>query len=195
MPGSCEVSGCSRGLIARGLCTLHYQRERRSGAPMERKSVEDRFWEKVEVPVLPQGELLPEDCWTWIGGHSRYGYGVFWNGERMTAAHRHAYESANGPMADGLFACHRCDNPTCVNPAHIFAGTPGDNSRDMASKGRANGFQPRLSEVDVAEIRRAASEGEPQKSIADRFSVTQSTVSRIASMQRRKYVAASEGAR
>lgn len=75
-------------------------------------------------------------CWVWTGRVRTLGYGVMRIEGRDTAAHRVSYEIHVGPIPAGLFICHRCDRPPCVNPAHLFAGTPKDNHHDMMTKGR-----------------------------------------------------------
>lgn len=101
-----------------------------------------KFWAKVDKSAGygPWG-----DCWEWQSAKSDAGYGNAWNGKRQIGAHRYAYELTNGPFPKGLFACRRCDNPKCVNPAHIFPGTPKANVEDMHAKGRAvtNGYDKR----------------------------------------------------
>jgi hypothetical protein len=95
-------------------------------AKMRTRPAHVRFWEHVEK--------LPDDgCWVWTGSRLQSGYGTFDKGR----AHRFSYALANGPIPDGLHICHRCDNPPCVRPDHLFAGTRVDNMQDAIAKGRA----------------------------------------------------------
>lgn len=87
----------------------------------------DRFWARVDK----SGE-----CWVWTGAALPAGYGRWKGAHRLVYAHRFSWELANGPIPDGMLVCHRCDNPPCVRPDHLFLGTPTDNIRDMNAKGR-----------------------------------------------------------
>ena len=75
-------------------------------------------------------------CWLWLGGKDGRGYGVAWNGKHWEKAHRLYYKIFRGPIPVGLSICHHCDNPPCINPAHLFVGTQKDNVRDAISKNR-----------------------------------------------------------
>jgi hypothetical protein len=77
-----------------------------------------------------------EKCWFWTGLKTWDGYGVMGIGRRQYRAHRISYEVFHGIQADGFSVCHRCDNPICVNPDHLFLGSPKDNTQDMIQKGR-----------------------------------------------------------
>jgi HNH endonuclease len=90
--------------------------------------------EKYDAQVI----VRPGECWGWRGATFRFGYGKvkLWDGTRTTA-HRVSYQIHYGPIPDGMFVCHHCDNPPCTNPEHLFLGTGADNNRDMAKKGRS----------------------------------------------------------
>ncbi len=124
-----------------------------------------------------------EGCWGWIGPLHNAGYGRLAHDKMELLAHRIAYELFVGPIPDGMHVLHHCDNPPCMNPAHLFLGTHADNMRDMVVKGRSqrgerNG-QSKLTEGQVLEIRKVHAGGDSQKELAQRYGVDRSMVNRI----------------
>lgn len=89
----------------------------------------EKFWAKVNIKSN-------DDCWEWKGPRNYQGYGVFNHRNTTTRAHRKSWELTNGPIPEGMVICHKCDNPSCVNPNRLFVGTRADNNADMVSKGR-----------------------------------------------------------
>jgi len=126
-------------------------------------------------------------CIIFTGAKDKDGYGKIKRGGKCLKAHRHAYSEINGPIPKDMIVCHSCDNPSCINPDHLFLGTHKNNSDDKISKGRdryaiqtgqKNG-NSKLTENDVSEIRRLISEGITNKKIAEMFNVTQQNISII----------------
>lgn len=149
-----------------------------AGKPRDRA---ERFWEKVD---RSGGDAA---CWNWQAYHHRSGYGRFgWKSGKVYFSNRAAYELTHGPIPDGLYVLHSCDNRSCCNPAHLFLGTARDNTADMFSKGRARpGHVPgvlngraKLTIEQVTAIRQARGK-RTQQSLADEYGVAQTTISGV----------------
>lgn len=123
-----------------------------------------------------------DGCWEWQGATQPGGYGKVRYEGRAQRPHRLVYEAFNGPIPDGLFVCHRCDNPLCYRPDHLFLGTHADNMNDMWAKGRAANVEHtwrQLTADQVRAIRARLATGEIPASIAADFGVNRQTVADI----------------
>lgn len=157
---------------------------------MQSKPTESDFWAKVDV----RG---PDDCWEWQG-RVEGGYGRF--GPTLCGtmlAHRIAWTLMYGPPG-ALCVCHRCDNPVCLNPGHLWLGTRTENNADCVAKGRLHkgsinvgqcNPSAKLTEADVRAIRTMADNGITQAMISDQFGVSFQQVSRIVRRKRWRHVA------
>ena len=131
-----------------------------------------RFWKKVDVR-----ENEPGECWGWTGETFPAGYGRLQVGAHSVVAHRVSWMVNRGEIPEGMRVCHRCDNPPCTNPWHLFLGTDADNVADKVSKGRqrpgAEHPSAILSEDDVRAIRRAP-ESVSNREIATMYGISYS---------------------
>lgn len=138
----------------------------------------DRFWARA-CPEPNTG------CWLWTGSTQNGGYGATFQNGRLRRAPRVAYALAHGPVPAGMFVCHHCDTPACINPDHLFLGSPKDNTADMYAKGRATSRPGEsspvalLTDAQVIALRQAAALGERTHSLATRFGIARRTVSGI----------------
>lgn len=135
-----------------------------------------RFWSKVNI-----GD--PNECWEWQAGKQHSGYGNFSLRGQGVRAHRVSWALANGPIPKGRLILHRCDNPPCVNPNHLFDGSQADNMHDMSNKGRSpcgeKSAVTDFTEEEIYSIRCRYARGETQRELAEEFRVAQSTIGRI----------------
>jgi len=147
------------------------------------KAIIDRFWSKVNKDT-------DSGCWEWTAYDHPSGYGNFFIGSKAHKAHRISWEIHNGkiPTEDsyhGVCVLHKCDNPKCVNPAHLFLGTHADNMQDMISKGRRDYYgeknpRARLTAEQVRIIRYWWSLGNMQiKQMAKYFGVGRTTIGHV----------------
>lgn len=135
-----------------------------------------RFWSYVD---------RSGDCWLWLRGKDKDGYGKFCADRKGVKAHRFAFEVSKHEIPQGMKVCHSCDNPTCCNPDHLWLGSTKDNNKDKANKGRANKgedrYNAKLTECSVREIRSLLLAGVlSQHSIAVRFGVSLALINNVA---------------
>jgi hypothetical protein len=132
-----------------------------------------RFWLRVDV----RG---PDDCWIWKRGRTAAGYGQFGIAQRKGYAHRFSWIIANGPIPAGMHILHRCDNPPCVNPAHLLLGTHDENMKDAARKGRVHpGELHGMAKLTDAAVREIRGSTEYLYVLAQRYGVSISSVARV----------------
>jgi hypothetical protein len=123
-------------------------------------------------------------CINFTGARSRFGHGELGFKGKKYRAHRLSYETHIGTIPDGLVVCHRCDNPACINPKHLFLGTQADNLADARQKGRMKTPNPRgerhgLSKLTSSDIIKIRADRRPQRAIAADYGVAQSTIKNI----------------
>lgn len=136
-----------------------------------------RFWANVET-----GEN--DACWEWKGRRNSSGYGIFDHNNRPNIASRFCFEMQNGPLPSDIFVCHRCDNPACVNPRHLWPGTHRENMKDAVSKGRTRNAprygsasnKAKLSEDAVHHIRASM---DPVKELASAYHVSTTAIRKV----------------
>lgn len=180
----CVIDGCKRPSHGLGYCAPHYHKWRVTGNPTHvrvytKTPLVDRFWAKV---VRSDGE----QCWGWAGATQHGGYGTIWDGQRLIRANRYSYELHFGSIPDGMAVCHRCDNPPCCNPAHLFLGSHAENMADAQSKGRTRFGITCLTAEAIQTAISLRSNGASYTSIGARLGVSHKTV--IRAIERGAYV-------
>lgn len=180
----CCIKGCDLKVLALGLCVNHWRMTVKHGSPVAPRPLsainrglgdEQRFWKSVEKT---------DKCWLWRAGRDHDGYGIFGAkifGVRVHSAHRYSHMLATGEiLSPAILVMHSCDNPPCVNPAHLSSGTWADNTADMISKGRhldrVRIHANKIAKLSEDQVRSILRDGRPYAEIAAEFGVHPQTI-------------------
>lgn len=187
----CQITGCENEWLARHLCKKHYRQAEWKGQLLEFGKhyppiiTEVDFWQRAVITADTNR------CWEWQRGFEKGGYGHAHIHGKQWKAHRYAWFLTAG-YDSKVNICHKCDNPKCINPHHLFEGTHKVNSQDMVKKGRVQRggkhYMSHLSESDVLDIRQLVSDGHTHQSVADQFEVVRETVSQIIQRKTWKHI-------
>lgn len=195
----CAVTGCNRPVRCRGVCKTHYRKLLKYGDPTVSRMPTYGLSVAERLAYYIDKSGGPEACWPWTGrNRHQFGYGVIWDKRlgRAEEAHRVAWRLANGPIPDGHFVLHNCDNPPCCNPAHLYTGTQKQNIADIYSRGRqskwnrrgeANSFA-KLTDDAVREIRRLSAAGLKPTEIGRRYGVERTSIKNVLAGRTWKHV-------
>ncbi len=177
MKKSCAIPNCQTPWYSREWCRRHYDCWRNHGDPAQKQpTTEERFNAQYSKHF--------NGCWIWHGTKVTRGYGQISSNGKIWRAHRLSWALHKGNIPAGVLVLHKCDNPSCVNPEHLFLGSVQDNVDDRIKKGRSargsNMGSSKLTEANVHAIRARLSHAETHVSIAASFDVTESAISHIA---------------
>ena len=137
----CGFEGCDRCAVSKGYCDMHYRRLIKRGSPDSRGSRNVELGDAAER--FHKKYIVQEDgCWIWTAGTRPNSKGVlygrhFSDEQKSVGAHRFSYQLHIGEIPKGMYVCHKCDTPLCVNPDHLFIGKHLDNMADMVQKNRS----------------------------------------------------------
>lgn len=189
----CTIPGCDRAHLAQGYCRAHYTRWRKYGDPLVVRQHQIHgasLLERFNAYVGERGS----GCWEWTGYRDPNGYGRLNIENVPVLAHRIAWETHFGPLTSADHICHRCDNPACVRPEHLFKGDHAMNMADKMAKKRhrygvsrgADHGCAKLTEDDVRDIRRI---GRPLNQHVKRYGISTSQASDIINRKSWRHVA------
>lgn len=177
----CAFDGCGRPVISRGLCQSHYLQKRKGEQlrPLQQQihglSEEERFIARTDTKSV-------KECWIWNASRRPDGYGQWRRADgQIELAHRASWRLFRTEIPKGAHILHKCDNPPCVNPTHLFLGSHADNMRDMWGKGRARPGQSRgekhgMSKLTSEIVREIRTSSESGVELARKFALSATTV-------------------
>ena len=162
--GSSKSCGCLKA--EKSAVAMKKMRLRQSG------SLQDRFFSRFVK--------LENGCWQWRAHTDKDGYGILPGANQNTRSHRLSYEIHIGEIPKEMIVCHHCDNPGCVNPDHLFVGTPKDNAHDALQKGRHYiGEKNGRSKLTVEKAKEILNSDMNGQKLADKFGVNRSTINNV----------------
>jgi HNH endonuclease len=175
---TCTVDGCNEPMYSKEMCKRHYKQLHRTGSAKaglkgKHGTVQERFWHHVD-------KKSDAECWNWLGRLDKNGYGSLRTPQTQLRAHRVSFQIHNSTKIEGLIVRHLCNNPSCVNPAHLASGTQTDNMRDRELAGNVprNETHPNMKFTDdvVEQVRNLTG---TYKEIGAKFGMSESQVGNI----------------
>lgn len=187
---TCCIKGCDNSVLALGLCSKHWRRNRLYGSPLAMKSHSGSFRGLPAKERFDRYVNKTEGCWLWTGSKDQDGYGIFRGavaGVTFARAHRFSYAYHTGELPQsGMCIMHSCDNPSCVNPDHLSLGTNADNMADKARKGRSRvpvGEKHGKAILTEEQAQQILLDARPYAAIAADYDVHPATISSIKNRQ------------
>lgn len=190
---TCSVDGCIKEHYGRGWCKYHYQKAYLAGRLEDGQRTLAKPTDSLDTRLRNIGwTVTPSGCWEWSGSLDANGYGqLAVNRGRPWGAYRIAYEAWVKVPEPNVDICHRCDNPPCINPSHLFEGSRAVNVADAVSKMRhvhGERQKHKLKDRQVTEIRaRHAAGGVTQRALSVEYGVSQAQISNITTWKQRKH--------
>jgi hypothetical protein len=185
MENVCCIKGCDLKVLVLGLCNKHWRRNKKFGSPAAVSSHSGMLRGLSSEQRFALSVLKTDRCWIWKASKDKNGYGIF-RGKigdvKFTRAHRFSYAFYTGDLLVGTQALHTCDNPSCVNPEHLFSGTNADNMRDKAEKGRSRtptGEKHGKAILTERQVRNILKDPRPYAEIATQYNVATTTIGSI----------------
>ena len=187
----CGFNECQRLSVSKGYCDMHYRRILKYGDVNNFGSRKVDIGNEVER-FHKKYEIKPSGCWIWTGGTRANNKGVLYprhhqDSGKGTGAHRFSFSIVHGEIPKGMYICHKCDTPLCVNPDHLFCGTHHDNMSDMVKKQRSykgrgedKKGRAKLTNEQANQIRKMKLS---HSKIAEMFKVSSATIGRIKRME------------
>lgn len=196
----CDIEGCGSDHCANGFCRKHYMRVYKHGDAYIVLRQETKTKDELREKLLAHRRICDNGCWEWIKAKkgSAGGYGTLAHAKRNISPHRaSAFVFLGLSLRSKKQSLHKCDNPPCFNPDHLFIGTQKQNAQDMEKKGRT--YRPNfhgsmlpqsmLVESQVSEIKRLLGSGVEGRKIAAQFNIAESAISKIKHGKAWKHVA------
>ena len=180
----CSFDGCGKKAICHGFCAGH-NRQSNAGEVLRPLQLQYHGFSEIKRFLMRVDKRGNTECWPWTGSRQLKWHGQWRNSSgAIESTHRAAWRLFVGPITEGMHVLHRCDNPICLNPSHLFLGTGADNARDMWAKNRAKpgvsiGEKHGMSKLTADIVREIRDSPLMGTELAKKFGVTPTTISEI----------------
>ena len=187
----CSIDGCEKKVQARGLCSGHYSIWRKYGDPLAAKQQQNHGMSLMDRLLARCSKST--GCWEWNGSSDAKGYGRINIGNKPMLVHRTSWEVFRGPIPNGMYVLHRCDNPRCIRPEHLFLGDQQMNMDDKAAKKRhrygvSRGSDHGCSKLTEKQVREIRASSGPSRIVAENYGISGRQVRDIRTLKSWKHV-------